>query len=102
MYVSKLKMRRLLSDNSIKNSVADPHHFDANPDADPDPAFHFCADPDPIFHFEADAEPTTHFLQISTLPMLQNEPLRLPPFHFAADPDSASQNDPDICGSGKL
>jgi len=26
-------------------SVADPHHFDADPD--PDPAFHFDADPDP-------------------------------------------------------
>jgi len=26
-----------------KGSVADPHHFDA----DPDPAFHFDADPDP-------------------------------------------------------
>jgi len=28
-----------------KSSVADPHHFDA----DPDPAFHFDADPDPAF-----------------------------------------------------
>jgi len=26
----------------VKSSVADPHHFDA----DPDPAFHFDADPD--------------------------------------------------------
>ena len=31
----------------ITASVADPHHFDADPD--PDPAFHFDADPDPAF-----------------------------------------------------
>jgi len=34
----------------IATSVADPHHFDA----DPDPAFHFDADPDP------DADPTVN------------------------------------------
>ncbi len=34
-------------------SVADPHHFDA----DPDPAFHFDADPDPTFHSDADPDP---------------------------------------------
>jgi hypothetical protein len=33
--------------------VADPHHFDA----DPDPAFHFNANPDPDFHFNADPDP---------------------------------------------
>ncbi len=26
--------------------VADPHHFDADSDADPDPTYHFDADPD--------------------------------------------------------
>jgi hypothetical protein len=43
----------------IMTSVADPHHFDA----DPNPAFHFDADPDPTFHSDADPEtdPTTHF-----------------------------------------
>ena len=30
-------------------SVADPHHFDADPDPDRDPTFHFDADPDPAF-----------------------------------------------------
>jgi len=30
---------------TTQGSVADPHHFDADPD--PDPAFHFDADPDP-------------------------------------------------------
>ncbi len=29
-----------------------------NPDADPDPAWHFDADPDPVWHFDAvDADP---------------------------------------------
>jgi hypothetical protein len=51
-------------------SVADPHHFDADPDADLDPTFHFDEDldldpacnidadpnPDPSFHFVADWE----------------------------------------------
>jgi hypothetical protein len=32
----------------LRGSVADSHHFDA----DPDPAFHFDADPDPAFHFD--------------------------------------------------
>jgi hypothetical protein len=59
---------------SLPNRVADPHHFNADPDLafhfnadphhfneDPDPAFrfnadphHFNADPDPAFHFNAD------------------------------------------------
>jgi hypothetical protein len=34
--------------------LADPHHVDAGPDADLDPAFHFDADPD------ADPHPTVH------------------------------------------
>ncbi len=43
-------------------SVADPHHFDADPDEDPDPARHFDADvdPDPACHFDADPDPTFH------------------------------------------
>jgi hypothetical protein len=35
-------------------SVADTHHFDANPD----PACHFDADPDPTCYFD---DPTFHF-----------------------------------------
>jgi hypothetical protein len=35
------------------DSVADPHHLDADPDADSDPACHFDADPDP--------DPTSYF-----------------------------------------
>jgi hypothetical protein len=41
-------------DISILISVADPDHFDA----DPDPAFHFDTDPDPTFHLDTDPEPT--------------------------------------------
>ncbi len=33
--------------------VADPYHFDA----DPDPACHFDADPDPTNHFFPDSDP---------------------------------------------
>ncbi len=42
--------------------VADPHHFNADPDPEPDPAFHFNADPDPAFHFNAapDPDPAPH------------------------------------------
>jgi hypothetical protein len=46
-----------------RSIIADPHHFDANPDptclfdADPDPIFQFDADPDPVFHFDADPYP---------------------------------------------
>jgi hypothetical protein len=38
----------------VSGSVADPHHFDADPD------FHFDADPDSTFLFEAEADPTFH------------------------------------------
>ncbi len=39
------------------NSVADPHHVNA----DPDHAFHFDADLDPTFHSDADTNPTFQF-----------------------------------------
>jgi hypothetical protein len=61
-------------------SVADPHHYVADPDpdchfdADPDPdcnidveldpdhaCCHFYADPDPTFHIEADLDPDLSF-----------------------------------------
>jgi hypothetical protein len=38
---------------TLAGSVADPHHVDANLDADPDPACHFDADPDPACQFDA-------------------------------------------------
>ncbi len=40
----------------FKSSVADPHHFDP----DPNPACHFDADPDPAYHFNADLDPAYH------------------------------------------
>jgi hypothetical protein len=48
---------KLLSVLSLSHTmVADPHHFNA----DPDPAFRFNADPDPAVHFKADPDPA-HF-----------------------------------------
>jgi hypothetical protein len=41
----------------FENRVADPHHFDT----DPDPVCHFDADPDPTFHFDADLYPDPSF-----------------------------------------
>ncbi len=42
--------------SSFGGRVADPHHFNA----DPDPAFHFNGDPYPAFHFSADPDPAPH------------------------------------------
>ncbi len=54
-----LQHSALLLKQKDGRSVADPHHFDA----DPDPAFHFDADPGFIFHCDADLDldPTIHF-----------------------------------------
>ncbi len=53
-----------------RSSVADPHHFDA----DPDNTFHSDADADqdPTFQFDADPDPTTHFFPDLDPPMRQN------------------------------
>ncbi len=40
-------------------NVADLHHIDADPDADP--ACHFDPYPNPAWHFDADPDPTFHF-----------------------------------------
>ncbi len=89
------------------NSVAEPHHFDTDPDpvfqsdADPDLTFHSHADQDPTFQLDEgpnpDQDPTTNFFPYLDPQLLQDDPLRLPPFHFDADldPDPASQNDAD-------
>ncbi len=76
---------------AVKHSVADSHHFDANLDLGPDPAFHFDEDPnpDPTFHSDADSDPdpavqfdedpdpdpTNHLFLFLYPPMLQNDPL---------------------------
>jgi hypothetical protein len=75
------------------------HHIDADPDPafrfdadpDPDPTFPSDADPDPDpnYQFYADTDPDPILpLTFPALapPMLQNDPLRLPPFHFDANP----------------
>ncbi len=93
--------------NSLVGSVADPHHFDADPE--PEPAFHYGADPDPTFHSDTDPDPdptynlTRIWIRILPLTFFQiwtqdHLSLRLhlaSPFHFDADPDPdpASQND---------
>ncbi len=64
--------------------VADPHHFDTDPDADSDPACHFQADPDPDFHFDADSDPDPSF-------HCGTDPNPDPTFHFDADPDRSFQ-----------
>jgi hypothetical protein len=38
--------------------VADPHHFNVDPD--PEPAFHFYMDPDPAFHVNAYPDPAPY------------------------------------------
>ncbi len=58
---------------SVPSSVADPRHFDSDPDPafnldpDPDPTFHSDADPGPTFQFYANPYHITHFSQIWTL-----------------------------------
>jgi hypothetical protein len=44
-----------------KTRVSDPHHFNADPESDPDPAFHFNADQHPTFPFNADQDPAFPF-----------------------------------------
>jgi hypothetical protein len=42
----------------LRGRVADPHHFNA----DPDPALYFNPNPNPAFHFNADPEPVVQLL----------------------------------------
>jgi hypothetical protein len=51
MYMPLVDSTLLEKSNSY--SVADPDHFDT----DPDPGFHFDTDPDPGFHFDTDPDP---------------------------------------------
>jgi hypothetical protein len=73
----------------IPSSVADPHHIDADPDAEPDPIYHLDAD------LDADPDPDFYL-------MLRSGSL----FVVDADPDPDSQNDadpdPDLQHSLKL
>jgi hypothetical protein len=55
--IPRLQDCKILKSPKLCNSVADPHHFAA----DPDPPCHFDADPDPRFHFNADPHPDPTF-----------------------------------------
>jgi hypothetical protein len=76
----------------MRSRVADPHYINADPN--PDPAFHL-----PYMWIQIVILPINFFPDLDP-PMLQNDPLRLPPLLFEADPYPASQNDADLCGSG--
>jgi hypothetical protein len=48
--------------HSVDRSVADPHHIDAYPNWDPDPAVTLMRmRPDPTFHFDAVPDPDPSF-----------------------------------------
>jgi hypothetical protein len=64
--------------NSLMRSFADPRHFDA--DLDPDPNFHSGADPDPTTYFFPDLDP----------PMLQNDPLKASTFSLSCGSESGA------------
>jgi len=75
-----VKEKRLINCHNVKTSVADLHHFNADPDQDPSfqikaqnlencansfifylqtgPGYLFDSDPDTAFHFNADSDPT--------------------------------------------
>jgi hypothetical protein len=48
LYFYKYVVLETENDKTDPARVADPHHFNA----DPNPAFHFNADPDPAFRFD--------------------------------------------------
>jgi hypothetical protein len=45
-------------------------HFDAEPDADPDPAYHFDADPDPDPSFQIKAQTSEKVLKLAHIPYI--------------------------------
>jgi hypothetical protein len=93
-------------------SVADPHHFNADPDpsfrvdVDPDLTCHLNADPDPALN-QRSANPNTGLqtFQGSVLSLLCECPWPSnvdpdPAFYSNADADPFSQNNGDPCESG--
>jgi hypothetical protein len=63
----------------ILASVANSHHYHADPE--PDPACHFDADPDQACHFDVDPDPDPIFNFDAD-----------PTFHCDVDPDSSFPN----------
>ncbi len=86
--ISRAQSWRLLLDiiSDLQHFDADPdtasaYNFDAYPDADPDPTFHFDPDPDPTFHLDADpcesgSESTTLVLSFEVLHEQFLEPIK--------------------------
>jgi hypothetical protein len=73
-------------------SVADPHHFNA----DPDPTCHCDADPDPRFQIKA--QHLEIGLKKTHIPYILACHLQIdldPAYHFDADPDSTFHYDAD-------
>jgi hypothetical protein len=74
------------------SSVADPHHFDV----DPDPACHFDADPDPSFKKAQNLEIVRKYSTVGIYSIhLQIDPDPADHFDAAPDPDPASNFDAD-------
>jgi hypothetical protein len=48
---------------NIAVSVVDPHHFNVDPDADPDSTYYPVADPDSDFLFSADLDSDPSFIK---------------------------------------
>ncbi len=53
----QILLKNPISKFHIKTRVANPHHFNADPD--PDPSFRFNAEPDPVFHSKANPDPAS-------------------------------------------
>ncbi len=84
----------ILTLDALTVSVADPHNFDADPDADPDPTFHLDADsdPDPNPSFQIKEQNLEKVLKQAQIPYildchLQTDADPDPAYQFDADPD---------------
>jgi hypothetical protein len=60
---------------NIKENVANPKHYDADPN--PDPSFHFDTNPDPTFPFDPDPDPAP-YQSDANLPQLIYRPSTAP------------------------
>jgi hypothetical protein len=72
----------------LRNIVADPHHFDANPD----PTFPFDEDacPNPTFHTDADPDPAPHQGNAKLRPLPYKPSLNLKPPRLQSDYPTAT------------
>jgi hypothetical protein len=63
----------------VKTKVADPHHFNA----DPDPTFLVNAEPDTVFNFHTDPNSAPHLSNRNLRPLIYR-PFRAPFFRLQA------------------